>query len=432
MPLNLRPAVRLVLHASGWNPRLGPYRLLSGSSLASPLSRLLPHLWRTLLPARSNTGHYCKYSHPLDLFRSLPGGGPTHERELLPHGDQISKDLWRGRELAFERSGSVFCCSRASTALDFAHFNLFREMMQAAAAALTISSFLAYFAQFFSALATCLATHIQMSLLGFPRGEYLDPVLEEQRWPVSSSLNRPELGQDSACEPVEATEAEGAKKMGVEWVIGADGAQGYFSPLFISWDIFNGCVAQAKELVKNTSGSTRGRNTAFLVTDVEMGGLDRQYWAAYGSAGTRLVLALAMGQFSVKGSLVMKSLSPRSLLSTYEMEHMPRIEEMLELTTNLHIQSMSDNDLASKDASQSVNPGFVRDDIFKQLGVNYQWSEVVLDQHLDSKKKVNIGNKVHMPYGNEDGRIQAGDRVADAPNLVLVPAATEPTTTTIS
>ncbi|KAF9503637.1 hypothetical protein BS47DRAFT_1356030 [Hydnum rufescens UP504] len=93
---------------------------------------------------------------------------------------------------------------------------------------------------------------------------------------------------------------------------------------------------------------------------------------------------------------------------------------------------MSDNDLASKDASQSVNPGFVRDHIFKQLGVNYQWSEVVLDQHLDSKKKVNIGNKVYMPYGDEDEWIQAGDRAADTPNLVLVPPPAELTTITIS
>ncbi|KAF9507408.1 hypothetical protein BS47DRAFT_1398676 [Hydnum rufescens UP504] len=90
---------------------------------------------------------------------------------------------------------------------------------------------------------------------------------------------------------------------------------------------------------------------------------------------------------------------------------------------------MSDKDLASKDASQSVNPGFVRDHIFKELGVNYQWSEIVLDQHLHSKKEVNVGNKAYMPYGNEDEWIQSGDRVPDAPNLALIPAAAEPTTT---
>ncbi|KAF9503808.1 hypothetical protein BS47DRAFT_1355829 [Hydnum rufescens UP504] len=95
---------------------------------------------------------------------------------------------------------------------------------------------------------------------------------------------------------------------------------------------------------------------------------------------------------------------------------MPTIREMPELTTTLHTQSMSDNDLASKDASQSVNPGLVRDHIFKQLGVNYQWSEVVLDQHLDSKK-VNIGNKVYMPC--PQSRTRAPSRRADNDNDLL-------------
>ncbi|KAF9503639.1 hypothetical protein BS47DRAFT_1386416 [Hydnum rufescens UP504] len=143
----------------------------------------------------------------------------------------------------------------------------------------------------------------------------------------------------------------------------------------------------------------------------EMEGLDRKrslfsrkYWAAYGSAGTRLVLAWAMGSaphFSVVGNGTQ--------------------EEIQEVVNILY--------LASKDASQGVNPGFLHDDIFKQVGVNYQWSEIVLDQHLDSRKKVNVGNKVYMWYGNGDERIQAGDRALDAPNLVLVPAAAEPTTT---
>jgi 2-polyprenyl-6-methoxyphenol hydroxylase-like FAD-dependent oxidoreductase len=70
--------------------------------------------------------------------------------------------------------------------------------------------------------------------------------------------------------------------------------------------------------------------------------------------------------------LVVKKLSPRSLLSTYETERMPSITEMLKLMANLHTQSMSDRGMASKDASKSVNPGFVQEHIFKQLEVNYQ------------------------------------------------------------
>jgi hypothetical protein len=111
---------------------------------------------------------------------------------------------------------------------------------------------------------------------------------------------------------------------------------------------------------------------------------------------------------------------------------MPPIKEMLKLTTNLHTQSMSDRAFVSNDTFQSVNPGFIRGHVFTQLGVNYQWNEIVLDERLDSKKNVNGGNKVYTPYGNEDEPIQAGDRAPDAPNLVLVPVTEDgaPTATT--
>jgi len=107
------------------------------------------------------------------------------------------------------------------------------------------------------------------------------------------------------------------------------------------------------------------------------------------------------------------------------------IKEMLKLTMNLHAQSISDRDMASKDTSQSVNSGFVCEHVFKQLGVNYQWSGIIFPQRLDGKKNVS-GNKVYIPYGNEDEPIQAGDRPPDASNLVLVPVAegTASTTTT--
>jgi len=121
-----------------------------------------------------------------------------------------------------------------------------------------------------------------------------------------------------------------------------------------------------------------------------------------------------------KLSLAAKNLSPCSLLSTYETERMPPIKEMLKLTTNLHTQSMSDRNMTSSDTSKSVNQSWVRENIFKQLGVNYQWSEIVLDQRLDAEK--NVGNKVPRPYGKDDEPIQAGDRAPDAPNLVPITA----------
>ncbi|KAF9512051.1 hypothetical protein BS47DRAFT_1394594 [Hydnum rufescens UP504] len=58
-----------------------------------------------------------------------------------------------------------------------------------------------------------------------------------------------------------------------------------------------------KHLGVNFSGETLEKE-AFLVADVDLEGLDREYWAAYGSAATRLRLALPMGpaHFSVLGN----------------------------------------------------------------------------------------------------------------------------------
>jgi hypothetical protein len=108
------------------------------------------------------------------------------------------------------------------------------------------------------------------------------------------------------------------------------------------------------------------------------------------------------------------------------------LTEMLKLTTDLHTQSMSDQAFASNDTFQSVNPGFIRGHVFTQLGVNYQWNEIVLDKRLDSKKNVNGRNKVYTPYGNGDEPIQAGDRAPDAPNLILIPIAEDSAPTTMT
>ncbi|KAF9513735.1 hypothetical protein BS47DRAFT_1457316 [Hydnum rufescens UP504] len=61
-------------------------------------------------------------------------------------------------------------------------------------------------------------------------------------------------------------------------------------------------------------------------------------------------------------------------------------------------------------------------------GANYECSEIVFNQRVDTKK-VNVGNRVYTPYGN-DKPIQGGNRTPDVPNLVLVPVAAEATMAT--
>ncbi|KAF9514926.1 hypothetical protein BS47DRAFT_829075 [Hydnum rufescens UP504] len=202
----------------------------------------------------------------------------------------------------------------------------------------------------------------------------------------------------------------------------------------------------------------------FLVADVDMDGLDREYWGRIWKCHPQVGAALSVGpppHFSVMGNGTPEQIqnvvdilcrsgsfpcheksasSTRS--SAYETERMPPITEILKLMTNLHTslweptrytnknsnqptctQSMCDRGMTSKDASQSVYPGFVHDHV---LGVNYQCSKIVLDRRFDRKKNVNNVNKVYMPCGDDDKPIQGGGgRAPDAPNLVLGPVVAE-------
>jgi hypothetical protein len=71
---------------------------------------------------------------------------------------------------------------------------------------------------------------------------------------------------------------------------------------------------------------------------------------------------------------------------------------MLDITTNILKQTV--NDSTSGDRSGSLN----------QLGVNYRWSSIVVDE-----EKEQHGTAMENP----DGSLQAGDRAPDAPGLVM-------------
>ncbi|KAF8895555.1 FAD binding domain-containing protein [Infundibulicybe gibba] len=105
-----------------------------------------------------------------------------------------------------------------------------------------------------------------------------------------------------------------------------------------------------------------------------------------------------------KLALVIKGLSPKTLLDTYTEERIPVIAEMLGETTEILNRTMQKDDTAWR-----------RDGPLTQLNVNYRWSSIVVDEQAKSsaeeEKKVD-------PYGNHtDGRLRAGDRAPDAPGL---------------
>ncbi|KAJ7580174.1 FAD binding domain-containing protein [Mycena floridula] len=107
-----------------------------------------------------------------------------------------------------------------------------------------------------------------------------------------------------------------------------------------------------------------------------------------------------------KMALVEKGLAPQSLLDSYNSERVPVIAAMLNKTTLL-LDKLS----TAKEGSKVT-----RGKEFKQLGVNYRGSSIVVDEFAS-------GDDVFDPYGVfmvEGGPLRAGDRAPDAPGLLNI------------
>ncbi|KAF8891790.1 FAD binding domain-containing protein [Infundibulicybe gibba] len=120
-----------------------------------------------------------------------------------------------------------------------------------------------------------------------------------------------------------------------------------------------------------------------------------------------------------KVALVEKGLAPASLLDTYTEERIPVIAEMLGVTTELLKKTFK------KEHDQSA---WDRTGCLLQLGVNYRWSSIVVDEqskdYIPSGDDTNGDQKQVVqfddvdPYGKRtDGRLRAGDRAPDACDL---------------
>lgn len=104
-----------------------------------------------------------------------------------------------------------------------------------------------------------------------------------------------------------------------------------------------------------------------------------------------------------KLALVEKGLSYPILLATYTEERLPVIAAMIEKSTQLH-----DSLRRAQDA------GWERGGGLHQLGVNYRWSSIVVDDRTPKA----LGPHNIDPYGSgTDGTLRAGDRAPDAPGL---------------
>lgn len=113
-----------------------------------------------------------------------------------------------------------------------------------------------------------------------------------------------------------------------------------------------------------------------------------------------------MHQFNLgwKLALVHKGLAKRSLLESYDEERRPVAKAVID-TTNAFAQASF-----FKSQLRVAAP-----DIFRQLGVNYRWSSIVVDEQGASS----TGEEMAAYLPSDSVELRAGDRAPDAPGLKL-------------
>ncbi|KAH6915866.1 pentachlorophenol 4-monooxygenase [Coprinopsis sp. MPI-PUGE-AT-0042] len=134
-----------------------------------------------------------------------------------------------------------------------------------------------------------------------------------------------------------------------------------------------------------------------------------------------------------KLALVAKGYAQPALLDSYAKERIPVIAEMLQQTTKLLNQTFSDLEVSPYQREMGSS--------LLQLGVNYRWSPVVLDERKALEvQKAAADEDLYATYGysaediardcygaESDGRLRAGDRAPDSSEL-LPPNPTGPFT----
>ncbi|KAF9562654.1 hypothetical protein CPC08DRAFT_761319 [Agrocybe pediades] len=107
-----------------------------------------------------------------------------------------------------------------------------------------------------------------------------------------------------------------------------------------------------------------------------------------------------------KLALVLKGLAPESLLDTYNEERLPVIAEMLNMTSTI---------LKKTFENKSIEDAMNRTGDLDQLGVNYRFSSIVVDEESERLGIDRASGSAYHIDAHEAPR--AGDRAPDAPNL---------------
>ncbi|EPQ50424.1 FAD/NAD P-binding domain-containing protein [Gloeophyllum trabeum ATCC 11539] len=112
-----------------------------------------------------------------------------------------------------------------------------------------------------------------------------------------------------------------------------------------------------------------------------------------------------------KLAYVLKGLARETLLQSYTSERLPVIAKMLNLTNSLHALEFN---RPIDDASRARQDPMYRPKNLLQLGVNYRWSGIVLDERHPG---FDPRNGIQGAYDATRGELTAGDRAPDAREL---------------
>ncbi|TFY60899.1 hypothetical protein EVJ58_g4853 [Rhodofomes roseus] len=113
-----------------------------------------------------------------------------------------------------------------------------------------------------------------------------------------------------------------------------------------------------------------------------------------------------------KLALVEKGLAAPALLSTYSEERLPVVKRMIQETLGIY-KVIMDSALNGADVNKA------RGAHLKQLGINYRWGSIVIDERQPVDKQQVV--ETLDVYGRGGGdTLRAGDRAPDAPGLVDV------------
>ncbi|KAH9911199.1 uncharacterized protein B0H18DRAFT_385348, partial [Fomitopsis serialis] len=129
-----------------------------------------------------------------------------------------------------------------------------------------------------------------------------------------------------------------------------------------------------------------------------------------------------------KLSLVEKGYAPTTLLSTYSEERLPVIKRMIDETKAMYKIVMNGPRDKPRGAGEQDAAWRGRQDQLKQLGINYRWSSILVDEihAVDAEEAKRETVDAYGALGG-DG-LHAGDRAPDAPALVdLKSGGAEPT-----